>query len=44
MNRDEYYVLLKELHDRTDWNSLESIHNYNEQARQLRSLMEWEED
>lgn len=36
MDREQYYELLKEKHDQTDWNDIESIKEYNEYARQLR--------
>lgn len=39
MSRDEYYTLLKEAHERTDWSNLDSIHAYNEYARELRKQM-----
>ena len=44
MTSDEYYALLKEAHDRTDWNNRESIHAYNEYARELRKQMSEEAD
>lgn len=44
MTSDEYYALLKEAHDRTDWNNRESIHAYNELARELRKQMSEEAD
>lgn len=40
MTREEYYRLLKEKHEQTNWNNLESIKAYNEYARQLRHEME----
>lgn len=43
MSRDEYYQLLKEKHERTDWNDLESIKAYNEYARQLRKQIKEDE-
>jgi len=36
MTREEYYELLKQKHEQTDWNNLESIKAYNEYARELR--------
>lgn len=44
MSSDEYYALLKEAHNRTDWNDRESIHAYNEYARELRKQMSVEAD
>ena len=43
MTQEEYYMALKEKHDKTDWSNLEEIKMYNEFARTLRSLMEWED-
>ena len=43
MTQEEYYKALKEKHDKTDWNNLEEVKQYNEFARLLRSLMEWED-
>lgn len=40
MSRDEYYELLKAAHERTDWTDWDSIHAYNEYARELRKQME----
>lgn len=44
MTHEEYYRLLKEKHEQTNWNNLQSIKAYNEYARMLRSLMEYQED
>ena len=44
MTHDEYYALLKAAHERTDWTSRDSIHAYNEYARELRKPMTEEED
>jgi hypothetical protein len=41
MAREEMYALLKEKKAETDWNDPQSIHEYNEYARQLRSEYEW---
>lgn len=35
-NRELYYKLLKQEREKTDFNSIESIHAYNEFARELR--------
>ena len=43
MTQEEYYAVLKEKYDKTDWSNLEEIRKYNEYARLLRSLMEWED-
>ena len=43
MTLKEYYELLKEKHEQTNWDDLRSIKEYNEYARLLRSLMESEE-
>lgn len=43
MTYEEYMEALKKKHDETDWNDLESIKKYNEYARMLRSLMEYNE-
>lgn len=40
MSRDEYYELLKAAHERTGWTDRDSIHAYNEYARELRKQME----
>lgn len=39
MKREEYYKLLKEKYERTDWNNRESIKKYNEYARELRKMI-----
>jgi len=39
MTSEEYYALLKERHEQTDWNNLDSIKAYNEYARELRHIM-----
>lgn len=44
ITREEYYELLKKKHEKTDWNSLESVKEYNEYGRQLRKQMQTEED
>lgn len=43
MSKDEYYALLKTAHERTDWYDRDSIHAYNEYARELRKQMAEEE-
>ncbi len=43
MTREEYYKLLQEKHQQTDWNDPEQVRQYNEYARRLRSQMEWED-
>jgi len=43
MTREEMYDLLKQKHDQTDWNSLQSIKEYNRYARLLRQLVSEEE-
>lgn len=40
MTREQYYKLLEQKHQQTDWNSLASIKAYNEYARQLRKQMQ----
>lgn len=40
MKREDYYKLLKEKHERTDWNNRESIKKYNEYARELRKMID----
>lgn len=42
MTRDEHYALLREKHEQTDWNDLNSIKEYNEYARTLRKQLEQE--
>lgn len=44
MTRNEYYELLKAAHERTDWTNRNSIHAYNEYARELRKQMAEEEN
>lgn len=44
MSKDEYYALLKAAHERTDWHDRDSIHAYNEYARELRKQMAEEDD
>ena len=44
MTRDEYYALLKEAYERVDWSNRDSIHAYNEYARELRRQMSEETD
>lgn len=44
MTREEYYKALEIKKAQTNDNDLQSIKDYNEYARQLRSQMEWEED
>lgn len=39
MTHDEYYALLMEAHERTDWSNRDSIHAYNEYARELRKQL-----
>lgn len=43
MTQEEYYKLLQEKHQQTDWNDQEQVRQYNEYARRLRSQMEWED-
>lgn len=40
MTKEEYYKLLKEKHEQTNWNNLKSVKRYNEYARMLRQLLE----
>lgn len=44
MSKDKYYALLKEAHERTNWSNRDSIHAYNEYARELRKQMAEKED
>lgn len=44
MTMEEYYRLLKEHHDATNWTDREQVRRYNEYARRLRSQMEWEDE
>jgi len=44
MTRDEMYELLKKKKEYTDWDNLQSIKEYNEYARVLRSQHEWDID
>lgn len=37
---EEMYKILKDLHEKTDWNNLESIKRYNQTARELRKIVE----
>ncbi len=39
MTSEEYYAVLKERHEQTDWNNLDSIKAYNQYARLLRQQM-----
>ena len=39
MTQAQYYKLLEEKYNQTDWNSLASIKAYNEYARQLRKML-----
>lgn len=41
---DKYYELLKAAHERTDWSDRNSVHAYNEYARELRKQMAEEAD
>ncbi len=43
MTTEKYYELLKAAHERTDWADQNSIHAYNEYARELRKQMEEDE-
>ena len=43
MTQEEYYKALKEKHDKTNWSNLNEVKQYNESARLLRILMEWED-
>ena len=40
MTRKEMYELLKAKKKATNWNNKESIHAYNEYARQLRKMLD----
>lgn len=40
MTVEEMYKILKDLHEKTDWNNLESIKRYNQTARELRKMVE----
>lgn len=44
MTRAEMYELLKQKQNETNWNSIDSVHAYNEYARFLREMVEEEED
>lgn len=44
MTTEKYYALLKEAHERVDWSSRDSIHAYNQYARELRKQMSEEAD
>lgn len=44
MTYEEMRELQKVKYDQTDWSSLESIREYNEYCRQLRSQYEWESE
>lgn len=44
MSSDEYYALLKKAHERVDWSNRDSIHAYNQYARELRKQMSEEAD
>ena len=39
--KKEMYALLQKKHEETDWNDRNSIHEYNEYARRVRSEFEW---
>ena len=39
MTSEQYYEVLKKRHAEVDWTSRESIHRYNEFARELRKLV-----
>lgn len=43
MTRNRYYTLLKERYEQVDWNDRDSIHAYNEFARNLRHQIDEEE-
>lgn len=43
MTRAEYYARLKERFEQVDWNDRDSIHAYNEFARNLRHQIDEEE-
>lgn len=40
MTQEEFYQLLKERYEQTNWADLLSVKAYNEYARQLRSMLE----
>lgn len=42
MTREEYYAELKKKKEAADWSDLNEIRKYNEFARELRNMMEWE--
>ena len=44
MTKEQYYEALKKKHEQTNWDDLQSIKAYNEYARMLRSLMEYQEE
>lgn len=44
MTREEMYELLKIKKEQTNWDNLQSIKEYNEYARMLRSQYEWDMD
>lgn len=44
MTREELYAALKEKHDKTNWDNYEEVRAYNEYARTLRSIFEWEKE
>ena len=44
MTSEEYYKILKERYEKVDWSNRDSIHRYNEFARELRKLVKEEKD
>ena len=44
MTRQQMYKELEKLHAQVDWTSRESIHQYNEKAREYRHMVEEEEE
>lgn len=44
MTREEMYRLLEEKKKSVNWDNLQSIKEYNEYARMLRSQYEWDMD
>ena len=42
--KEVYYKLLEKKHAKTDWSSTKSIKEYNEYRRNLKNMMEDEED
>ena len=44
MSLEKYYELLKKKYEKTNWEDLNSVREYNRYARELRQLLDSEEN